>query len=149
MDTKCVCINTLSTHIYKYPYTQCIIYYLGRYCIQRLYLYHIYIERLYRLYINRLYISKVKVFVAQSCLTLWDPMDCSPPGSSVHGVYKARILEWVAIFFFQGIFPTQGSNLVLAHCRQNVYHLSHLGILNKGRCYVERLYLYHKYRKII
>ena len=35
--------------------------------------------------------------VAQSCLTLCDPMDCSPPGSSVHGILQARILEWVAI----------------------------------------------------
>ena len=35
--------------------------------------------------------------VAQSCLTLFDPMDCSPPGSSVHGILQARILEWVAI----------------------------------------------------
>ena len=34
--------------------------------------------------------------VAQSCLTLWDPMDCSLPGSSVHGVFQAGILEWVA-----------------------------------------------------
>ena len=34
---------------------------------------------------------------AQSCLTLCDPMDCSPPGSSVHGILQARILEWVAI----------------------------------------------------
>ena len=34
--------------------------------------------------------------VAQSCLTLCDPMDCSPPGSSVHGILQARILEWVA-----------------------------------------------------
>ena len=33
----------------------------------------------------------------QSCLTLWDPMDCSPPGSSVHGILLARTLEWVAI----------------------------------------------------
>ena len=33
---------------------------------------------------------------AQSCLTLCDPMDCSPPGSSVHGIFQARILEWVA-----------------------------------------------------
>ena len=33
----------------------------------------------------------------QSCLTLWDPMDCSPPGSSVHGILQARILEWVAV----------------------------------------------------
>ena len=37
--------------------------------------------------------------VAQSCPTLWDPVDCSPPGSSVHGILQARILEWVAIFF--------------------------------------------------
>ena len=34
---------------------------------------------------------------AQSCLTLSDPMNCSPPGSSVHGILQARILEWVAI----------------------------------------------------
>ena len=33
----------------------------------------------------------------QSCLTLFDPMDCSPPGSSVHGILPARILEWVAM----------------------------------------------------
>ena len=37
--------------------------------------------------------------VTQSCPTLWDPMDCSPPGSSVHGIFQARILEWVAISF--------------------------------------------------
>ena len=37
--------------------------------------------------------------VAQSCLTLWDPMDCSLPGSSVYGIFQARILEWVAISF--------------------------------------------------
>ena len=35
--------------------------------------------------------------VTQSCPTLCDPMDCSPPGSSVHGILQARILEWVAI----------------------------------------------------
>ena len=44
--------------------------------------------------------SKAKqVLVTQSCPTLCDPMDCSPPGSSVHGILQARILEWVAIFF--------------------------------------------------
>ena len=37
--------------------------------------------------------------VAQSCLTLCDPMDCSPPGSSIHGILHARVLEWVAISF--------------------------------------------------
>ena len=37
--------------------------------------------------------------VAQLCLTLCDPMDCSLPGSSVHGIFQARILQWVAISF--------------------------------------------------
>ena len=39
---------------------------------------------------------------AQSCPTLCDPVGCSPPGSSVHGISQARILEWVAIFFSRG-----------------------------------------------
>ena len=50
-------------------------------------------------YGNHLATYEVKVLVAQSCLTLWDPMDCSPPGSFVHGILQARILEWVAILF--------------------------------------------------
>ena len=37
--------------------------------------------------------------IAQSCLTLCDPMDCSSPGSSIHGIFQARILEWVVISF--------------------------------------------------
>ena len=37
--------------------------------------------------------------VAQSCLTLTDPMDCSLPGSSIHGIFQARVLEWGAIAF--------------------------------------------------
>ena len=40
--------------------------------------------------------------VAQSCPSLCDPVDCSPPGSSVHGIIQARILEWVAISFSRG-----------------------------------------------
>ena len=44
----------------------------------------------------------MKVLVAQSCLTLCDPMDCSPPGSSVPGILQARILEWVAFPFSKG-----------------------------------------------
>ena len=44
------------------------------------------------------YISEV----AQSCLTLCDPVDCSPPDSSIHGIFQARILEWVAISFSRG-----------------------------------------------
>ena len=45
---------------------------------------------------------KVKVLVTQSCLTLCDPMDYSPPGYSVHGILQARTLEWVAIAFSRG-----------------------------------------------
>ena len=54
-------------------------------------------------------------------------MDYSLPGSSVLGVLQARIVEWVAISFLQGIFLTQGSNLGLLHCKQILYHLSHQG----------------------
>ena len=39
--------------------------------------------------------------VAKLCLTLGDPMDCSSPGSSVHGIFQARVLEWGAIAFSQ------------------------------------------------
>ena len=49
----------------------------------------------------------------QCCLPLGDPMNCSPSGFSVHGISQARILEWVAISFSRGFFPTQGSNLHL------------------------------------
>ena len=45
---------------------------------------------------------KVKLWVAQSCLTLCNPMDCSPPGSSIHWILQARILEWVAMPFSRG-----------------------------------------------
>ena len=49
--------------------------------------------------------SEVKV--AQSCPTFWDPMDCSSPGSSVHGILQARILKWVAIPFPRGFSGDQ------------------------------------------
>ena len=45
----------------------------------------------------------MKTLVAQSCPTLWDPVDCSPPGSSVHGVLQARILEWVQFSSLQSL----------------------------------------------
>ena len=41
-------------------------------------------------------------FVTQSCLTLREPMDCSPPGSTVQGIFQARVLEWVAVAFSRG-----------------------------------------------
>ena len=46
--------------------------------------------------------SEVKMLVTQLCLTLCDPTDCSPQGSSVHGILQARILEWVACSFSRG-----------------------------------------------
>ena len=67
------------------------------------------------------------VLVAQLCLTLYYPMDCSPPSSSVHRIFQARILEWVSIPFPPGIFPIEGWNLCLPHCRQILYRLSHQG----------------------
>ena len=58
-------------------------------------------------------------------------MDCSPPGSSVHGILQARILKRVAISFSRGIFPTQGSKPGLLHYRLILYHLSHQGSLRE------------------
>ena len=64
------------------------------------------------------------VYVTQSGLTLWYPMDYSPPDSSARGIFQARRLEYCHSLL-QGIFQTQGSNLGLLHCRQILYHLSH------------------------
>ena len=61
-----------------------------------------------------------KLLVAQLCLTLCNPVDCSLPGFSVHGVPQAIILEMIAILFSR-ISSTQGSNLGLLHCRQILY----------------------------
>ena len=60
---------------------------------------------------QNLKLLKGKMLVAQSCLTLCDCMDCSLPGSSVHGILQARILEWVAIF------SSRGSSL----CRDQIW----------------------------
>ena len=51
---------------------------------------------------TRLCIQEVEVSVAQSRPTFCDPKDCSPPGSSVHGILQARILEWVTISYSRG-----------------------------------------------
>ena len=59
------------------------------------------------------------------CLILCNPMDHSPPGSSVHGILQAKILGCHSLL--QGIFPTQGSNPGLPHCGQTLCCLSHQG----------------------
>ena len=60
--------------------------------------------------------------VAKSCLTLCSPMDCSLPGSSVHGISQARILEWVAISFSRGTSQARDRTYISCIGRQTLYH---------------------------
>ena len=76
--------------------------------------------------------------VAQSCLILCDPMDCSPLGSSVHGVLQARIVEWVDMPSSKG--SSQPRDWTLVSCTEGgLYHLSHQGslpeIISAPRCF--------------
>ena len=59
---------------------------------------------------------KSKNEVVQSCPTLFDPVDCSPPGSSVHGILQARILEWGAISFSMTIIKKSINNKCWIGC---------------------------------
>ena len=59
--------------------------------------------------------------VTQSCLTPCDPMDCSLPSSSVHGIFQARILEWVAIFSSRGSFWPRDWTCISCFGRQILY----------------------------
>ena len=63
--------------------------------------------------------------VTQSCLTLCDPIDCSPQGSSVHRNSPGKNTGEACHSILQGIFPNQGSEPALLHCRWILYHLSH------------------------
>ena len=69
----------------------------------------------------------VCVLISQSCLTLYDSMNCSLPGSPVHGILQARILEWVTIPVSRGSSQPRGLNPGLPHYRQILYHLSRWG----------------------
>ena len=60
--------------------------------------------------------------VAQSCLTLSDPMDCSLPGSSVHGIFQARVLEWGAIILFGEVLMTWSMKSI-PHLKNSVKNL--------------------------
>ena len=66
----------------------------------------------------------VLCLVTQSCPTLCNPMDCSLPGSSVHQDSSGKYTGVGCHALLQGIFPTQGSNPGLPHCRRILYHLS-------------------------
>ena len=92
------------------------------------------------------------VLVMQS-VPLCDLMDWSPAGSSPQGILQARILEWVAILFLQGIFLTQGLNPGLLHYRQILYHLSHffnvrLKLSSGETCYSPSVSLPHVFKII-
>ena len=66
----------------------------------------------------------------QSCPTVCNLMDCNPPGSSVHGIFQARNLEWVVISFPRWSFQPRDRNSVSCiPCtgRQSLHHLHHLG----------------------
>ena len=65
----------------------------------------------------------------KSCLTLCDPVDCSLPVSSVHEIFKARILEWVAIPFSRGL-PDPEIEPNSPYCGQILYYLSYQGTVS-------------------
>ena len=68
-----------------------------------------------------------KCLVTQSSLTLRDPIDCSPPDSFVRGDFPGQNTGVGCHALLQGIFPTQGLNSGLPHCRRILYHLSYQG----------------------
>ena len=71
--------------------------------------------------------STLSCLVNQSCTTLFDSMDCSPPGSSVHGDSPGKTTGVVFHVLLQGIFSTQGLNPGVPQCRWILHHLSHQG----------------------
>ena len=72
-----------------------------------------------------LWIVLLLCLVTQSSSTLWDPVDRNPPGSSVHGIFWARILEWVTIFYSRGSsWPRDWTHVSCVSCngKQILYH---------------------------
>ena len=70
---------------------------------------------------NVLFLIVVAVLVAQLSLTLCDPMDCSPPGSYVHRIFQARILEWVAISSSRGSSQPRDGTCISCIGRWSLY----------------------------
>ena len=70
-------------------------------------------------------IKKSESEVSQSCPTLCDHMDCSLPGVSIHGIFQARVLEWVAISFSRASSQPRDTNPGLPHCVEMLYPLSY------------------------
>ena len=76
--------------------------------------------------------------VAQSCLTLCEPVDCSLPGSSIHGILQARILEWVAISFSRGSSPPRDWTQI-SHIAGRCFNL---WVTREAPRYINNLYWY-------
>ena len=74
--------------------------------------------------------------VAQSGLTLSDPMDCSLPGSSVHGIFQARVLEWGAIAFYSAIKKNRMLSFVTTWMNLRAIVLSEVSQIGKGKYYM-------------
>ena len=72
-------------------------------------------------------VRRVKVLVARSCLTVCNPMDCSPPGPSVHGILQASILEWAIIPFSRGLSQPRDGTQVSCIAGRFFTILSHQG----------------------
>ena len=68
--------------------------------------------------------------VSKSCQTLCNPMNCSLPGFSVHGILQARILEWVDPSFFRGSCQPRGQTHVSCFGRWSLYRRAHRGVLS-------------------
>ena len=75
------------------------------------------------------------VLVTQSCSTLCNPVDCSPPSFSVHGILQARILEWVAIPFSRGSSPIS-TCLVQGKAINDIYSTDSFRFLDANRIHL-------------
>ena len=109
-------LRTTSSNIFYEKLNQGIVFQLFlRICVR----YRLSYYFLFLLQLTRMCVSSV----TQSCPTLCDPMNCSPPGPSVHGILQARMLEWVALSSSRGSSQSQGSNLVLLFYLLWILHL--------------------------
>ena len=88
--------------------------------------------------------ATVLCLVTQSCTTLCDPMDCTLPSSSVHGDSPGKNIRLVCHALLQGIFPIQGSNPGLPHCRWILYHMSYRGSVTWMQLYATVFFLSQK-----
>ena len=86
------------------------------------------------------------VLVTKSCPTLCDPIFCSPPGPSVHGILPGKNTGVGCHFLLHGFFLIQGSNPGLWHCRQILYCLSHREALHWPPCSSSNLQAYSCFR---